>query len=146
MTERKTILKHFGLTNAKAKGYYEFLRFCDRLSLILCKDETPALERQLEINTSIDGKTFFIKQTEDERLIISPWIFKKEKFELSVEERLLKDTQFSSLENFKESLLQTMPQSKNGSLLKNNQLNNYLLSLSGRVKFVTFSSGYFSGS
>ena len=118
VTERKTILKHFGLTNAKAKTYYEFLRFCDRLSLILCKDETPALERKLEINTSIDGKTFFIKKSEDERLIISPWIFKKEKFELSVEERILKETQFSSLENFKESLLQTMPQSKKWTLAK----------------------------
>ncbi|AEL26632.1 DUF3891 family protein [Cyclobacterium marinum] len=117
-SERKTILKHFGLPNKKAKEYHEFLRFCDRLSLILCKDETPELERLLEINTSIGEETFFIKKTDDERLIISPWIFKKDKFELSIEERVLKETQFSSKENFKESLLKTKPQTKKWILAK----------------------------
>ena len=46
-SERKTILDHYGLSNKKAMEYYEFLRFCDRLSLILCKDETPTMERKL---------------------------------------------------------------------------------------------------
>ncbi|WP_339922264.1 DUF3891 family protein [uncultured Cyclobacterium sp.] len=117
-SERKILCKHFGIKDEKAKEYHEFLRFCDRLSLILCKDETPAMERQLEINTSIDGKTFFIKKTKNDRLIISPWVFQEEEIELSVEERVLKETQFSSSESFKESLKQTMPQSKKWILTK----------------------------
>ncbi|EPR71809.1 DUF3891 family protein [Cyclobacterium qasimii] len=117
-SERKTMIKHFGLTNAKAKEYYAFLRFCDRLSLILCKDETPELERQLEINTSIGGKTYFIKKSENGHLIITPWIFQKDTFELSVEERILNQTQFSSSKSFKESLKQTMPNLKSWILTK----------------------------
>ncbi len=110
--ERKKLLKHFSIKEKDAKSYYEFLRFCDRLSLILCKDETPEGCRLLEINTSINGETYFIKKTADDKLIISPWPFKKEQFELSVEERILKETQFKSSKQFKIALNNTMPQSK----------------------------------
>ena len=85
VTERKAILKHYHLSDKKARSYYEFLRFCDRLSLILCNDETPECERVLEINTSINGDTYFIKKNDEEQLIITPWIFSAAEFELSIE-------------------------------------------------------------
>ena len=81
---RKTILEEFKISDEKARTYYEFLRFCDRLSLILCKDEAPEAGRLLEINTSIGGKTYFIKKTENDDLIISPWIFREDEFDLSI--------------------------------------------------------------
>ena len=97
---RNHILKLFKISDKKARTYYEFLRFCDRLSLILCKDEAPDANRLLEINTSINGNTYFIKKTEDDKLTITPWIFSTSEFELSVEERILKETQFSSSKDF----------------------------------------------
>ena len=115
---RKVLLKEFKLSDEKARSYYEFLRFCDRLSLILCKDETPEAGRLLEINTSIAGKTFFIKKTDDDELIISPWIFNVDEFELSIEERILKATQFTSNIQFEEVLMKSLPTLKKWKLMK----------------------------
>ena len=109
---RNEILKEFGLSDKKARSYYEFLRFCDRLSLILCNDETPDAQRLLEINTSINGQIYFIKKTENDELIITPWIFSTPKFEVSVEERILKETQFKSSKEFETILMAAFPTSK----------------------------------
>lgn len=110
--ERLNILKLFNISDKRARNYYEFLRFCDRLSLILCKDEAPDANRLLEINTSINGKTYFIKKTENDELIITPWIFSSTEFKLSVEERILKETQFSSSKQFETILMKAIPHFK----------------------------------
>lgn len=115
---RKEILKHYKISDRKAREYYEFLRFCDRLSLILCKDETPSVGRLLEINTSINKTQYFIKKDEQDRLTVSPWIFKSNTFNISVEERLLAQTQFSSSTHFEKTLLNTMPNLKQWTLTK----------------------------
>lgn len=116
--ERHESLKQFGVSDKKARAYYEFLRFCDRLSLILCKDEAPEANRLLEINSSINGEKYFIKKTENDELVISPWIFSSTKFELSVEERILKETKFSSSKAFEIALMDCIPQSKKWTLIK----------------------------
>lgn len=115
---RQPILKLFGISDKKARTYYEFLRFCDRLSLILCKDEVPNADRLLEINTSINGETFFIKKTQNDELIITPWIFGTSKFELSVEERILNETQFNSSIQFESLLMDSKPQLKKWIIMK----------------------------
>ncbi len=115
---RKVILNDYKVSDKKARTYYEFLRFCDRVSLILCKDETPERGRLLEINTSIDGKTYFIKKTENEELTISPWIFSADEFELSIEERILKETRFTSNLQFEAVLMNSKPQFKKWKIMK----------------------------
>lgn len=115
---RQLILDEFKISDKKARTYYEVLRFCDRLSLILCKDEAPEAERLLEINTSINGETFFIKKTKNDELIITPWIFSATEFEVSVEERILRKTQFTSSKQFETSLMDCKPQPKKWVLKK----------------------------
>lgn len=115
---RQESLLMYNVTEKKAKEYYEFLRFCDRLSLILCKDETPEGQRLLEINTSINGICYFIKKNEDNKLVIKPWIFDSPKFEISVEERILKKTQFTSSRNFEEILMNSVPNLKKWEFIK----------------------------
>lgn len=115
---RLHILKQFKISDKQARIYYEFLRFCDRLSLILCKDEAPDANRLLEINTSINGETYFIKKTENDELIIEPWIFTADKFELSVEERILKETQFKSAAEFESVLMGAAPEFKKWVIMK----------------------------
>lgn len=115
---RRHILKQFKISDKQARIYYEFLRFCDRLSLILCNDEAPDAGRLLEINTSINGETYFISKTENDELIIKPWIFTTHTFELSVEERILKDTQFKSAAEFESVLINTTPEFKKWVLKK----------------------------
>lgn len=115
---RQHILKQFKISDKKARTYYEVLRFCDRLSLILCKDEVPDDDRLLEINTSINGETFFIKKTENDEMIITPWIFSTSKFELTVEERILKETQFKSSSQFESVLMAAKPKIKKWVIMK----------------------------
>lgn len=115
---RQQILKQFKISDKKARTYYEVLRFCDRLSLILCKNETPDASRLLEINTSINGETFFIKKIENDGLIITPWIFSATEFELCVEERILQETQFTSPKQFESVLMKSKPQSKKWLIMK----------------------------
>lgn len=115
---RKLILKDFEISDQTGRTYYEFLRFCDRLSLILCKDEAPEAQRLLEINTSINGETFFIKKSKHGELMITPWIFTSNQFELSVEQRILRETQFTSSSQFEDTLMTTTPQLKKWTLMK----------------------------
>ncbi len=115
---RKHILKNFQISDNTARTYYEFLRFCDRLSLILCKDEAPEAGRLLEINTSIQGETYFIKKLDNGDLVISPWIFSTNEFELTVEERILRKTQFTSTKQFELALMTCTPQLKKWKLVK----------------------------
>ena len=111
-------LEKFKISDKKAREYYEFLRFCDRLSLILCNDETPDCNRVLEINTSINGERYFITRTEDDALIITPWIFSVSEFELTVEERVLTEIKFSSSKKFEKALMAAEVQEKRWTISK----------------------------
>ena len=69
--------------------------FCDRCSLILCQDQVPQVGRKLEINKTIDNKTYFISSNDDGTLTISPWPFAKNAFELDLEYRILTEASFN---------------------------------------------------
>lgn len=117
--ERTVILKLYNLSIEQARANYEVLRFCDRLSLILCKDETPALGRLLEINHSIKDKTYFVKQNKEGHITIEPWVFQTNVIELCVEERYLEVAQFKSQKDFETQLMQESPSLKCWKLHKN---------------------------
>jgi len=106
---RKVILELYNCSEKKARESYEFLRFCDRLSLILCHNKVPEQGRNLEINQSILNKKFFIYKSENETLSIRPWIFEADSFKLSVEKRSIDYSYFSSEQEFETSLNNCSP-------------------------------------
>ena len=73
---------------------YDWMHFCDRLSLILCGDDVPAMNRRLEIITNDEGTRFEIWQDERDRIRVSPWPFVEVKVELSVEYRTVTQLAF----------------------------------------------------
>jgi hypothetical protein len=93
---RKETVTYFGINEDKAASYYAILKFCDRCSLILCKDEVPDAERKLEINTSIEGNTYYISREINGNLSVSPWCFEADSFELSIEETVLEQTKYKN--------------------------------------------------
>lgn len=99
----------YKLSKDEVLSEYEILRFCDRLSLILCKDQIPEMGRELEINTSINGKKYYISGEKNNSLSIRPWIFKEEDFHLNIEVRTLQEASFKSETHFKKSLEDTLP-------------------------------------
>ena len=106
---RSECRKHFGLTEPKAEAHYEILRFCDRCSLILSKKEVPSLGRKLEINKSLDGKTYNIFYNEDASINVSPWCFEQDEFKVSIEEILVDKIQFQNQLEFRDYLYGKTP-------------------------------------
>jgi len=97
-------MKDLDLTEKKLDAIYQIMVFADRCSLILCQDEIPMKNRQLEINTSIDGQTFWIKRKENGDLQIKPWIFEKESFTVNAEYKLVTQSSFISNNEFEKLL------------------------------------------
>lgn len=103
---RKEYYTYYNITIEKAGEAYDVLRFCDRCSLILCKDEVPAFGRSIEINKTIKKKKYMLRQNKDHSITVEPWCFEKKEFDISVEEHLLKKASFKDDAEFHESLLQ----------------------------------------
>lgn len=94
--KRKEQRKLYNINLELENRLYDMLRFCDRLSLIICGDDVPKTGRQLEINTSIDSKTYFVSMNEDQTYKVEPWIFKTERVEIDLEYRILEQINFST--------------------------------------------------
>ncbi|HET8859114.1 DUF3891 family protein [Marivirga sp.] len=103
-TFRKQTVKKFGINEEQLNEYYQLLRFSDRLSLMICKDEVPINGRKLEINKSIDNQTYFASKDEKGNLIIEPWCFKAQSFDFSVETRYVKQAVFGSGKALKKAI------------------------------------------
>ena len=83
---------------------YQIMVFSDRLSLILCQNEIPQLGRELEINESIDGAKYFVSELNNGAITVRPWIFENDKFEISVDARLLTEIKFKNEKHFTNTL------------------------------------------
>lgn len=116
--ERKLIHNLYNISDIKGREIYQILLFSDRLSLILCKDETPSVGRFLEINKTINNKHYVIERREDDKLTVNPWIFEKDEFELQIEERLIEQVTFKSSKEFEKILMNTSPTLLSWTLIK----------------------------
>ncbi len=93
-----------GYTQAISDAAYSFLRWADRLSLILCRRQIPARGRQLDIAPTFNGEMTRIVQQDDGILCIDPWVFEDDELAVSVEVRRLKQLKFKSEEEFRDAL------------------------------------------
>ncbi|GAA4404896.1 hypothetical protein GCM10023187_22760 [Nibrella viscosa] len=69
----------------EAEYAYNFLQWCDALSLILCQGQVPPEERRLEVSAGPDKVPYFIQQRKDNTLLINPWPFQDSQFAVHVE-------------------------------------------------------------
>lgn len=77
--------KQYGATKAEATYAYDFVQWCDALSLVLCLDQVPPEGRRLEVSRGPDGVPYFIFQRDDESLGVDPWPFDAPEFSVHVE-------------------------------------------------------------
>lgn len=75
---------------------YNFMRWCDRLSLILCQRQVPAAGRALEITTGPDGQAYWIHQASSGNLGVDPWPFGPDSITVNVDACYLSQLQFES--------------------------------------------------
>ncbi|MDX2212424.1 MAG: DUF3891 family protein [Oculatellaceae cyanobacterium bins.114] len=96
--------KGLGIEKDEAERAYQFMRWCDRLSLILSQNQLPDAQRALEITSGIDGQRYDVRQLEDEKVTVEPWPFEEEQFTVNVEACHLSDLKFESNEALTKAL------------------------------------------
>jgi len=94
-------LKELHLTKTQARQAYDLLHWCDRLSLILCRQELPEMGREVEIYPDPLGSgahraAHFVSQPQGPGTpaVVRPWPFAMPQLAVSVEARQLHQLQF----------------------------------------------------
>jgi len=100
--------RELDITEDQAVTAYGFMRWCDRLSLILCQRQVPTAGRRLEITTGPNGKNYHIYQADSGELCVDPWPFTPNTFTVNVDACCLAQLQFESSDALK-SALKTAP-------------------------------------
>ncbi|PSF39023.1 DUF3891 domain-containing protein [Aphanothece hegewaldii CCALA 016] len=104
LAQQKQWLKELSITQQDADSAYDFLQWCDRLSLILCQQELPEDERALEISKAHDGQRYDIKQLKNGLISVTPWCFENERFTVNVEYSSLNEVKFKDNKTLIEAL------------------------------------------
>lgn len=88
----------------EADRAYQFMRWCDRLSLILAQKQVPAAGRALEITSGIDGQRYDIRQLREGYVTVEPWCFEDDQFTVNVEAACVSQLKFDSQEDLIQAL------------------------------------------
>lgn len=88
--------KELGISKDEAERAYQFMRWCDRLSLILVQQKIPDMERALEITSGIDDIRYDVRQLKDGKLTVELWCFEEDEFTVNVEACHVKQLQFKN--------------------------------------------------
>jgi hypothetical protein len=96
--------EELGISQEEADSAYQFMKWCDRLSLILCQDKIPDNNRKLEINNGPDGQKYYIARTEDDSLTVFPWCFQEDRVKVFVETSHLSQMAYKDNQELTEAL------------------------------------------
>ena len=96
--------KELGVSQEEADSSYQFMKWCDRLSLILCQHKIPDNQRKLEINDGPNGQKYYIAKTEAGSLSVFPWCFKEDEIKVFVETSHLSQIKFKDNQELTEAL------------------------------------------
>ena len=109
--------EELGVGEEEANSAYDFMKWCDRLSLILCQDQIPSSERKLEINNSPNGEKNYIVKSGD-AITVTPWCFKEDEIKIYVETSHLSQVEFKDNEEITKALQEAPRQYKEWVLTK----------------------------
>lgn len=101
-SERKWISEAQSSTKEVDRAY-ALLEFCDAFSLLICQGQVPPEERLIEISKGPGGTSFRFFQ-HGQRLIVQPWPFEVNNFEVYYEQLTLNAITFKNDEVFRTAL------------------------------------------
>jgi len=99
-----TWLQEAQTTLDEISGSYELLEFCDAFSLLICQHLIQPENRKMEISTGPDGKKYDLSLSDHGNLIVTPWPFEANIFEVIYETRHIEQLTFQSSNEFKNIL------------------------------------------
>jgi hypothetical protein len=94
---QKELIKALKTTRSEAGKAYRFVEWCDALSLLLCMDSVQPEQRRMDISTGPDGRMYQLWQNQAQNMVVTPWPFEPERFEVEVECRELHQLQFADI-------------------------------------------------
>lgn len=97
-------IKELGISQEEADASYQFMKWCDRFSLILSQRKIPDSNRKLEINDAPNGDTNYVYRAKSGNLSVTPWCFKEDKFTVYVETSHLSQMEYKNNTELKEAL------------------------------------------
>ncbi|MFZ0390507.1 MAG: DUF3891 family protein, partial [Calditrichia bacterium] len=101
---RSRLRQELKISAAETQKAYDFMQWCDRLSLVLCQRNLPARERLLEISRGPDKENYNIRQNQDESVTVTPWPFESSSFTVTVEAAYLTELKFQDNKELAEAL------------------------------------------
>ncbi|WP_185816794.1 DUF3891 family protein [Hymenobacter metallilatus] len=117
--KQKTWRRELKLTKSAADQAYTLLHWCDRLSLILCRQELPEMGRALEIYHGPDGRRYEVLcSAEGGPVHVRPWPFREARFKVSVEASVLRQLQFATDAELAEALREAPIETQQWELAK----------------------------
>lgn len=90
--------QELGISQDEAERAYQFMRWCDRLSLILAQRKIPEAGRALEITSGIENQRYDVRELQDGKLTVKPWPFEEKAFTVNVEACHLAELKYESNE------------------------------------------------
>ena len=96
--------EELGVSQKEADSSYQFMKWCDRLSLILCQGKVPDNNRKLEINDGPDGQKYYIAKSEAGSLSVFPWCFQEDRVKVFVETSHLSQMVYKDNQELTEAL------------------------------------------
>ena len=109
--------EELGISQEEAQSAYDFMKWCDRLSLILCQDKIPSNQRKLEINNSPSGEKNYVVKSGDSITVI-PWCFEEDEVKVYVETSHLSQAKFKDNDEITKALQNAPRQYKEWILTK----------------------------
>ena len=88
--------QELGISKEEAARGYEFMQWCDRLSLVLAQKQIPEDGRALEITHGIDQQRYDLRCLENGHLTVEPWPFEDDEFTVNVESSHLSALKYDS--------------------------------------------------
>jgi Protein of unknown function (DUF3891) len=97
-------LEALEVSREEAEAAYRFMRWCDRLSLILCQQQIPDAGRHLEVQVGPQGDRYSVFQRDNGRLGLVPWPFSNAEVTVNVEAIRVQQLKFDSDEALVDAL------------------------------------------
>lgn len=113
---QKQLFREFGITKHEAQKAYKFLRWCDELSLLLCKNLLPDSTNTQCIGELPSGTPRYIGY--NNHLYITPWCFTKESIFLDVESYHVEKKQFTTETELQQYIENELPKVKKWTIKK----------------------------
>ncbi len=84
---RRRVLRQLRQKTQTLDDAYQLLRWCDRCSLILTRDDVPEMGRRIEVTHSLRNERYELWRRDDQSIAVEPWPFAEDEFQVEVEVR-----------------------------------------------------------